>query len=274
MSPLRMGSARGAVVSAEALSAAATALAAAVDAGDEQLPGPAACPGRRGRREGRGAHGPRRRPHRGRAGRGDRERQVVPVQRPRRCRGRDGGDAATHDVHADGRRLGRRAGGRAARLAGGRPAPPRGPSWRPGRGRRGGPAGVDGRARPARPAGLRLAGGRAPHRGGAGPRARRPLRLGHRPAEVRRRPAARRLRRGPRHARGGDDGRAQPVGPPDARRGRAVQGRPRAAHGPGRCPSRDGARDVGQHRAGPRRAAAAPRQRGRRAHDVAGAPRR
>ena len=40
MSPLRMGSARGAVVSAEELSAAATALAAAVDAGGEQLPGP------------------------------------------------------------------------------------------------------------------------------------------------------------------------------------------------------------------------------------------
>ncbi|GAA4408128.1 50S ribosome-binding GTPase [Fodinibacter luteus] len=38
MSPLRMGSARGAVVGTEELSAAATALAAAVDAGGEQLP--------------------------------------------------------------------------------------------------------------------------------------------------------------------------------------------------------------------------------------------
>src|SRR6185436_14813911 len=40
VSPLRMGSARGAVVSAEQLSAAANALAAAVDAGGAQLPAP------------------------------------------------------------------------------------------------------------------------------------------------------------------------------------------------------------------------------------------
>ncbi|MGB7818572.1 MAG: GTPase, partial [Ornithinibacter sp.] len=38
MSPLRMGSARGAVVSAEQLAAAANSLSAAVDAGGEQLP--------------------------------------------------------------------------------------------------------------------------------------------------------------------------------------------------------------------------------------------
>ena len=95
------------------------------------------------------------------------------------------------DLAARGRGLGRRGRHRAARLAVGVAAPPRG---RRRRDRRDPGHALDPRrAGAARPARLRLAGGRPPRGVRAGARARGRVRVGHRPAEVRRRAAARRL---------------------------------------------------------------------------------
>ena len=105
-----MGSSRGAVVSAEQLSAAATALAAAVEAGGAQLPAPereradavvAKVSERTALVGGHtvvalaGATG---------------QRQVLAVQRARRHAGGDGRGATAHHVDPDGCHLGRGAG--------------------------------------------------------------------------------------------------------------------------------------------------------------------
>ena len=84
VSPLRMGSARGAVVSPERLAAASDALSAAVDRRGRAAPRGRAASRRRRRRQGHRAHRPRRGPHRRRARRRHRQRQVLPLQRPRR----------------------------------------------------------------------------------------------------------------------------------------------------------------------------------------------
>ena len=118
---------------------------------------------------------------------------------------------------AGGGGLGRRGRHRAARLALRGPAPPRGPapSDATNAGRRGPSTGWCCSTCPTS-----TPGSSAPHRGRAGARARRRLRLGHRPAEVRRRPAARRLPARPGHPRRRDRGGAQPGRPAHAPRRR------------------------------------------------------
>ena len=154
--------------------------------------------------------------------------------------------APAHDLTPGGGGLGRRGRHRAARLALGGAAPPRGPA-RPGR--------CDQRATPWNLDGLVLLDlpdfdsrvDRAPGRVRAGARARRRLRLGHRPAEVRRRPAARRLPARPvdprrRHGRG-----AQPGRPPGRARPRARS----AATSPRLAARRRHPRRPGHHRPPP-----------------------
>ena len=123
------------------------------------------------------------RPHRRRAGRRHRQRQVQPVQRAGPARALPGRGAPAD--HRRGARL-RLGAARTARPAArldrrAAPAPVR-PGERAGRRRRGRPA----RPGPARPARLRLGRAGAPAGGGPAARPGRPGGLGGRPAEVRR----------------------------------------------------------------------------------------
>ena len=241
VSPLRMGSSRGAVVSPEQLAAAAASLGAGVDAGGEQLP----------------------------AVERDRARAVVAKVEERTAL--VGGHTVVALAGATGSGksslFNALVGSPVATVGVRRPttSTPVAAIWGDepvgelldwvGVGARhhveapqdGGPARVARRTRAAGPPRLRLPRGGPPGGGRAGARARRPLRLGHRPTEVRRLPAARRLRRGPGDPRSGDDGRPQPDRPVDTRRGRAVPGGPRATHGARRRPAGNRARHLGDH---------------------------
>ena len=216
---------------------------------------PMTATGPRDRRTGRRPPGAVPRPHRRRAGRRHRQRQVEPVQRADRhaavAASASGGRPPASRTPASGAPSG--AGG-AARLA----RHPGRPAVHPGQPRSTRRRCRAARARAARPARLRLDPGRPPAGGRPAAAPGRPGRLGDRPAEVRRPGHPRAV---PAHvppARRQHRRRAQP-GRPAVRGGRTpLPGRPDRTAGRGRVRVGAGLRDLG--RRGPARASIALRQ--------------